>query len=63
MNLRHTRTIYRKGSRVAVLDRTVRWKAAARAMRRSGRRDLHICCSLRRSREALDRVLDFGWRF
>ncbi len=60
----HARTIYPGGGRrVAVLDRTLRWRAVARAMRTAGYRDSTIAYSLGRSREALDRVLGFSWHF
>lgn len=56
---------YRKGGghKVAILDRTRRWRAAARAMRAAGRSDLEIVSALGCSRPALARVLGFGWRF
>lgn len=58
------RVSYRPGGRrVAVLDRTKRWKAAAIRMRASGRSDLQIVSALGCKREALHRVLGFGWRF
>ncbi|MBN9033674.1 MAG: hypothetical protein BGO05_05315 [Rhizobiales bacterium 63-7] len=59
-----SRTIYLPGGRrVAVLDRTKRWKMAARAMRAAGLRDYIISAGLRRQRSTLDRVLAFEWRF
>lgn len=51
------------GKRVAILDRTKRWRSAARAMRRSGRSEYEIVAALGCSREALRRVLAFGWKF
>jgi hypothetical protein len=60
----HARTIYPGGGRrVAVFDRTLRWRSVARAMRAAGHRDSMIACSLGRSRETLDRVLSFSFRF
>lgn len=49
--------------RVAILDRTKRWKAAARNMRAAGRPDCQIAHALGCPRAALDRVLAFGFRF
>lgn len=59
----HARTIYRNGRRVAVIDRTKRWKCAARAMRAAGMPDHQISMGLRCSRAAIERVLSFAWRF
>ncbi|MCR6673273.1 hypothetical protein [Devosia ginsengisoli] len=58
------RSIYLKGGgRVAVLDRTRRWKAAARAMRAAGKRDLHIALALGKKRPDIERVLSMSFRF
>jgi len=51
------------GRRIAVFDRTVRWKSAAKSMRKSGKSTLAIACALGRPRSSIDRVLSFGWRF
>ncbi len=59
----HTRTIYLRGRRVAVLDKTKRWRAAAAAMRRAGKRDYEISVRLPCTREAMEKALSFGWRF
>lgn len=50
------------GRRVPVLDRTKRWRAAARAMRAAGRTELEIVMALRRSRASINKVLDFSFR-
>jgi len=55
--------ILKGGKRVAILDQSRRWRAAARAMRAAGHHDLAIACALRCSRAALNRVLAFGFRF
>lgn len=57
------RIIYLKGGRrVPVLDRTKRWRSAARRMKRDGRSDLEIICALGCKRDALSRALDFRFR-
>lgn len=59
-----SRTIYLPGGRrVVVLDRTRRWKTAARAMRAVGVRDYSISVALGRQRSTIERVLAFEWRF
>lgn len=60
----HARTIYIPGGRrVAVLDKTRRWRSAARRMRAAGHADSFIAGTFRLPRASLDRVLDFRWRF
>lgn len=51
-----------KGRRVPVLDRTKRWRSAARAMRSAGRTDLEIVTALGCNRQALALVLAFNFR-
>lgn len=51
------------GKRTVILDRTKRWRAAARAMKKAGRTEFEIVFALGRSREALARVTSFHFRF
>lgn len=60
----HVRTIFPGGGRrIAVLDRTKRWRRSARSMRARGHCDQDVACACRISRDTLDRVSAFGWRF
>jgi len=57
------RVVHRPGGRrFAVLDRTTRWRAAARALRAQGLSDRQIGRALGKRAATVSRVLSFGWR-
>lgn len=57
------RTFYRKGKKTAILDRTKRWRSAARTLRAAGKNDRQISHVLGCSCRALDLVMSFTFRF